>query len=288
MTELGQKGTACRAQRIIRANHFLKGAGLANQEKTPVIEVQGLTARFGDNTVLEDVSFQVFPGEILVILGGSGCGKSTLLKHMIGLYHPYKGQVLINGVDVNTEDEKQLLQLRQGMGVLFQSGALFGSMTLAENVALPLSEYVDLPEETVNLIVKMKLGLVDLAGYENHLPEEVSGGMKKRAGLARAMALDPAILFFDEPSAGLDPITAVELDILIKSINTGLGTTMVVVTHELESIFTIAHRVIMLDKSAKGIIAQGDPRDLQEHSSDPRVVNFFNRRPTHEREDRHG
>lgn len=261
---------------------------MSRLEKTPVIEVAGLTARFGDTTILENVGFQVFRGEILVILGGSGCGKSTLLKHMIGLYRPYAGKVLINGVDVNIEDEGELVNLRKGIGVLFQSGALFGSMTLAENVALPLSEYTDLSPDTIDLIVKMKLSLVDLAGYENHLPEEVSGGMKKRAGLARAMALDPSILFFDEPSAGLDPITAAELDILIKSINAGLGTTMVVVTHELESIFTIAHRVLMLDRGAKGIIAEGDPSYLKEHSSDLRVVNFFNRRPTHEREDKHG
>jgi phospholipid/cholesterol/gamma-HCH transport system ATP-binding protein len=166
-----------------------------------------------------------------------------------------------------------------GMGVLFQSGALFGSMTLAENLALPLQEYTDLSPAEIERIVKMKLALVNLAGYENHLPEEISGGMKKRAGLARAMALDPNVLFFDEPSAGLDPISAAELDILIKSINTGMGTTMVVVTHELESIFSIAHRVIMLDKSAQGIIAQGDPRELKDHSPDPRVTDFFNRRP---------
>jgi phospholipid/cholesterol/gamma-HCH transport system ATP-binding protein len=250
-----------------------------NSSQAPVIVVDGLTARFGENTIFERVSFQVNPGEILVILGGSGCGKSTLLKHLIGLYRPAAGRVLLNGVNLMTADDRKLQQVKTGIGVLFQSGALFGSMTLAQNVALPLQEYTDLSADAIDLIVKMKLGLVDLAGYENHLPEEISGGMKKRAGLARAMALDPSVLFFDEPSAGLDPITAVELDILIKEINAGLGTTMVVVTHELESIFAIAHRVIMLDKSAKGIIAQGDPRDLKEHSSDPRVRNFFNRQP---------
>jgi phospholipid/cholesterol/gamma-HCH transport system ATP-binding protein len=248
-------------------------------DRLPVIEVTGLTARFGDDTILENVSFQVFQGEILVILGGSGCGKSTLLKHLIGLYQPYAGRVLIHGVDINAGSESELRKLRTNFGVLFQSGALFGSMSLAENISLPLQEYTHLNASTIELIVKMKLGLVNLEGYENHLPEEISGGMKKRAGLARAMALDPTILFFDEPSAGLDPITSAELDILIKSLNAGMGTTMVIVTHELASIFSVAHRVLMLDKGARGIIAEGDPRELQAHSSDPRVVNFFNRRP---------
>jgi phospholipid/cholesterol/gamma-HCH transport system ATP-binding protein len=245
----------------------------------PVIIVDQLTARFGANTIFDRVSFEVKRGEILVILGGSGCGKSTLLKHLIGLYRPAAGQILINGVNINTEDDRLLRRVRMDLGVLFQSGALFGSMTLSENVALPIQEYTDLDWSTIDLIVRMKLGLVNLAGYENHLPSEISGGMQKRAGLARAMALDPTILFFDEPSAGLDPVTSVELDNLIKSINAGMGTTMVIVTHELESIFSIAHRVIMLDKAARGIIAQGDPRELKDHSTDPRVLNFFNRRP---------
>jgi phospholipid/cholesterol/gamma-HCH transport system ATP-binding protein len=261
------------------ADGYSKGSILSDTPGQAIISVEGLTARFGDDTIFEGVSFQVNRGEILVVLGGSGCGKSTLLKHMVGLYRPAAGRVLINGVDVNTENEVELKNLRQGIGVLFQSGALFGSMTLAENVALPLQEYTDLDAATINLIVRMKLALVDLSGYENHLPEEISGGMKKRAGLARAMALDPAVLFFDEPSAGLDPITAVELDILIKSLNAGLGMTMVIVTHELESIFALAHRVIMLDKSARGIIATGDPKELKDHSQDPRVTNFFNREP---------
>ena len=254
-------------------------ASPAETSEKPVIVVDQLTARFGDNTIFERVSFEVKRGEILVILGGSGCGKSTLLKHMFGLYKPAAGQVLVNGVDINTEDEAILRRVRMDFGVLFQSGALFGSMTLAENVSLAIHEYTDLDLATIELIVRMKLGLVNLAGYENHLPSEMSGGMQKRAGLARAMALDPTVLFFDEPSAGLDPITSVELDNLIKSINAGMGTTMVIVTHELESIFNIAHRVIMLDKEARGIIAEGDPRELKDHSTDPRVVNFFNRRP---------
>lgn len=247
-----------------------------------MIVVEDLTARFGDRTIFEHVSFEVYPGEILVILGGSGCGKSTLLKHMIGLYKPYTGRVLIHGVDVNTKNEAELQRLRMDIGVAFQGGALFGSMTVAENIALPLKEYTELTPEDIELIVKMKLGLVNLAGFENHLPEELSGGMIKRVGLARALALEPRVVFFDEPSAGLDPITAVELDMLILNINAGMGATMVVVTHELQSIFTIAHRVVMLDKSAKGLIAIGDPRYLKEHADDPRVLAFFRRQPLSE------
>jgi phospholipid/cholesterol/gamma-HCH transport system ATP-binding protein len=241
--------------------------------------VEDLTARFGDRIIFEHVSFEVYPGEILVILGGSGCGKSTLLKHMIGLYQPYTGRVLIHGVDVNTKNEVELQRLRRDIGVTFQGGALFGSMTVAENIALPLREYTDLAPEDIDLIVRMKLGLVNLAGFENHLPEELSGGMIKRVGLARALALEPRVVFFDEPSAGLDPITAVELDMLILNINAGMGTTMVVVTHELQSIYTIAHRVVMLDKSAKGLIAIGDPKELRDRADDPRVLAFFRRQP---------
>ena len=253
-------------------------------EKKPIIEVDNLTARFGDRTIFQNVTFTVYRGEVLVVLGGSGCGKSTLLKHMIGLYQPYTGRVLIDGIDVNTDDEKQLNWLRQKIGVSFQAGALFGSMNLGENVALPLREYTDLPDTAIEYIVKMKLAMVNLAGFENHLPSELSGGMQKRAGVARAMALDPMVLFFDEPSAGLDPITGVELDIMIKRLNSGMSTTMVVVTHELQSIFKISDRVIMLDKDAKGIIAEGDPKVLKD-SEDPRVHRFFNREPaSHEKE----
>uniref|UniRef100_A0A7C3Z388 ABC transporter ATP-binding protein n=1 Tax=Desulfobacca acetoxidans TaxID=60893 RepID=A0A7C3Z388_9BACT len=253
-------------------------------DKTPIIQVENLTARFGDRTIFKNVSFTVYKGEILVVLGGSGCGKSTLLKHLIGLYQPYTGRVLIDGIDVNTDDAKQLSQLRRKIGVSFQSGALFGSMSVGENIALPLREYTDLPPAAIDYIVKMKLAMVNLAGFENHLPSELSGGMQKRAGVARAMALDPQVLFFDEPSAGLDPITGVELDIMIKRLRAGMGTTMVVVTHELQSIFTISDRIIMLDKSAQGIIAEGDPRKLKD-STDPRVHAFFNREPIgHEKE----
>jgi phospholipid/cholesterol/gamma-HCH transport system ATP-binding protein len=251
---------------------------MASSEKTVIISVERLSARYEEATIFEGVSFQVFKGEIFVILGESGCGKSTLLKHMFGLYRPYAGRVLIEGVDVAFAGDTELRDLRRGIGILFQSGALFGSMTLAENVALPLLEYRGLPPAIIRLIVKMKLGMVNLAGYENHLPSELSGGMKKRAALARAIALDPTVLFFDEPTAGLDPVTAAEIDNLIKEINVGMGTTMVIVTQELASIFNIAQRVIMLDKTEKGIIAEGDPRYLREHSTDFRVTDFFNRR----------
>ena len=250
---------------------------MERSDRKTMIVVENLTARFGSDTIFQNVSFEVYGGEIFVILGGSGCGKSTLMKHMIGLYETTSGKVMIHGIDITKADERQLKKIRLDIGVAFQSGGLFGSMTLAENVALPLQEYTELSPETIELVVKMKLGMVNLAGYDNHLPEALSGGMKKRAGLARAMALDPTVLFFDEPSAGLDPITSAELDSLIKSIRAGIGTTMVIVTHELQSIFNIADRIIMLDKTAKGIIAEGDPRWLRDNSTDPRVKAFFNR-----------
>jgi phospholipid/cholesterol/gamma-HCH transport system ATP-binding protein len=241
----------------------------------PIIIVKNLTARFGNNLVFEDVSFEVYKGEVLVIVGSSGCGKSTLLKIMIGLQKPYAGQVLYRGADITRASEEELSSYRQNIGVLFQSGALFSSMTIKENIALPLQEYTDLDSAAISNIVKMKLGMVNLAGYENHNPSELSGGMKKRAGIARAMALDPRVLFLDELSAGLDPITAVELDDLIIKTNEALRTTMVIVTHELESIYKIAHRVLMMDKDAKGMIAEGTPLELKEHSTDPRVRSFF-------------
>jgi phospholipid/cholesterol/gamma-HCH transport system ATP-binding protein len=245
-------------------------------EKTnPVIVVKNLTARFGHNVVFEDVSFEVYKGEVLVIVGASGCGKSTLLRIMIGLQKPYAGQILYQGIDIISAQEKELNKYRQDIGVLFQSSALFGSMTLKENIELPLQEYTDLDSVMIDTIIKMKLGMVNLAGFENYHPSELSGGMKKRAGIARAMALDPRVLFFDELSAGLDPITAAELDDLIIKTNEALGTTMVIVSHELESIYKIAHRVLMLDKEAKGIIAEGKPMELKERATDPRIKSFF-------------
>ena len=242
-----------------------------------IIRVKDLVAGYGETVILDGISFDVYEGEIFVVLGGSGCGKSTLLKHLIGLIPPIAGQIIIDGDDISTCDEDTFQQVLMKIGVLYQSGALFGSMTLAENVSLPLLEYTDLSPRSVETLVKMKLDLVNLDGFQNHLPSEISGGMKKRAGLARAIALNPKILFFDEPSAGLDPITSAELDNLIIHLNKSLGTTMVIVTHELESIFAVAHRVIMLDKRTQGIIAEGDPKFLRDHSKNPFVSQFFNR-----------
>jgi phospholipid/cholesterol/gamma-HCH transport system ATP-binding protein len=246
--------------------------------KHKIIQVSDLTVGYGADIILENISFDVLEGEIFIVLGGSGCGKSTLLKHLIGLIPPQSGQIRIDGEDITNCNEMTFKKILRKIGVLYQSTALFGSMTIAENVSLPIKEYTDLPQKSVDTLVKMKLNMVNLKGYENHLPSEISGGMRKRAGLARAMALNPKILFFDEPSAGLDPITSVELDNLIIHLNNSLGTTMVIVTHELQSIFNVAHRAIMLDKQTKGIIAEGNPKHLKDHSENPLVRNFFNRK----------
>lgn len=239
--------------------------------------MRNLVAQYGQDRILDNVSFDIFEGEIFVILGGSGCGKSTLLRHMIGLNRPYAGSVMIEDSDITCCDPATFQRTLRKFGVLFQSGALIGSMTVGENVALPIAEYTGLPPRAISSLVKMKLAMVGLDGYENHLPSEISGGMKKRAGLARAMALNPRILFLDEPSAGLDPITSAEIDDLILRINAMIGTTMVIVTHELASIFAVASRIIMLDKKKKGIIAEGDPKYLKDHSQVPEVRRFFNR-----------
>ena len=243
-----------------------------------IITVEKMTARYGDVLVLDALSFEVKRGEIFVILGGSGCGKSTLLKHMIGLYEPYAGDVRIGGVSVVTTQGAARDALIRRFGVMYQSGALFGSMTLLENICLPLEEFTDLGQEARELIARMKLSLVGLADYAHHMPSAISGGMKKRAAIARAMALDPEILFLDEPSAGLDPITADDLDELIIKLSRTLGITFVVVTHELPSIYKIADRVIMLDARTKKIIAEGNPTELRETSDNEWVRNFFNRK----------
>ncbi|MEN9880444.1 MAG: hypothetical protein RIQ55_1090 [Pseudomonadota bacterium] len=242
-----------------------------------IIQVKNLTVGYGSNIVLKDLNFSVKRGEIFVILGGSGCGKSSLLKNMIGLYDPPTGEVLIEGKDIVTADGAERQEILTRFGVMYQQGALFGSMNLLENVRLFLEEYTDLTPDEMSLISRCKLDLVGLLPFESFMPSEISGGMQKRAAIARAMALDPDILFLDEPSAGLDPITSAELDQTILSISRNLGITFVVVTHELPSIYTIADRVIMLDKESKGIIAEGKPQWLRDHSEIPLVRQFFNR-----------
>ncbi|MFM9885735.1 MAG: ABC transporter ATP-binding protein [Burkholderiales bacterium] len=246
----------------------------------PIIRVERLRAGYGTNVLMDDVSFDVMASEVFVILGGSGCGKSTLMKNMIGLYQPLAGRVLIDGDDIARAEDPVRRSILRKFGVMYQMGALFGSMTVLQNVRLPIEVYTDLPDEAIDLVARMKLKMVGLDQYAELMPAELSGGMQKRAAIARAMALDPKILFLDEPSAGLDPITSSALDQLILTLAGSLGITFVVVTHELASIFTIADRVIMLDKRTKGIIAQGDPATLRDSSDNPWVRQFFNREPS--------
>jgi len=241
------------------------------------IDVQGLTMAFGSFVVQRDLSFAVRRGRVFLIMGGSGCGKSTLLRHIVGLQRPAAGTIIIDGKSFWDAPPGERAKLSRRSGILYQSGALWSSMTLAENVALPLEEYTDLGPAEIRDIVSLKLALVGLSGFEEYYPSEISGGMRKRAGLARAMALDPEILFFDEPSAGLDPISARRLDDLILELRDGLGATVVVVTHELASIFAIGDDSVLLDADAKTMIAAGDPKKLLAESTDPRVRSFLTR-----------
>lgn len=241
----------------------------------PRIRVQDLTMAFGSFVVQRDLTFDIAPEQIFIIMGDSGCGKSTLLRHLIGLIHPAKGDVYFDGESFWSSDEDHRTQMIRRFGVTFQGGALWSSMTLAENVALPLQEYTDLTSAEINEIVSLKLALVGLKGFEEYLPAEISGGMNKRAGLARAMALDADILFFDEPSAGLDPLSSRRLDDLILELRDSLKTTIVVVTHELASIFAIADNAVFLDAERKTMIALGDPKDLKDNCDDEKVRTFL-------------
>lgn len=245
------------------------------------IEVERLACGYGDRLILKDVSFRVAKSEIFFVIGPSGCGKSTLLRNVVGLDPPRSGRVSFFGKPFSSADAASRRAQLRTFGVLFQGGALWSSMTLRENVALPLEQYTDLPREEIDRLADLRLAQVGLAGFEEALPAEISGGMRKRAGLARALALDPEIVFFDEPSAGLDPVTARRLDELVRSIRETLGTTIVIVSHELSSIFGLADRLIMLDREARGIIAEGRPLELAETSPDPRVREFLRLYPVH-------
>jgi len=246
-------------------------------ESIPQIRVRDLTMAYGDFVVMRDLNFEVRRGEIFIIMGGSGCGKSTLLRHLTGLLQPATGQIFYNDVEFTAAEDKLRNQMLRKFGVMFQGGALWSSLTLAENVAFPLEEFTELPTEIIQETVKLKLALVGLRGYEDFYPAEISGGMCKRASLARAMALDPEILFFDEPSAGLDPVSARRLDELILQLRDSLGTTVVVVTHELASIFAIADRALYLDVATRAVGGLGDPKILREQAANENLRLFLNR-----------
>ncbi len=241
------------------------------------IEIRDLTMAYGSFVVMRDISAQVRRGEVFIIMGGSGCGKSTLLRHMIGLKAPAQGDIFYDGVAFWQSSEEARTEKLRNFGVLFQNGALWSSMTLVENIGLVLGEYTDFSAKEIRDIAKFKLALVGLRGFEDYYPAEISGGMCKRAGLARALALDPEVLFFDEPSAGLDPISSRNLDELILHLRDSLGATFVVVTHELASIFTIADNSIFLDPNTRTMRACGNPRELLKHTTDPAVRQFLTR-----------
>ncbi|MEP5764783.1 MAG: ATP-binding cassette domain-containing protein [Halieaceae bacterium] len=241
------------------------------------IQIKDLTMAYGANLIQSDLNFNINRGDVFIIMGGSGCGKSTLLKHMIGLFPPAKGDILYDGQSFQHAELEQQFQMRRGWGITYQSGGLFSAMTLAENTALPLQQYTELDEREIADIVAYKLALVGLGGYQEYYPSEISGGMQKRAGLARAIALDPEILFFDEPSAGLDPISSQLLDDLILEMQESLGATVVIVTHELASIFAIASNSVFLDADSKTMIDYGDPKMLVTDSQHEKVRRFLSR-----------
>jgi phospholipid/cholesterol/gamma-HCH transport system ATP-binding protein len=254
-------------------------AGVTTNGNNPKahIRVSDLTMAYGSFVLMRDLTFTINHGDVFIIMGGSGCGKSTLLRHLIGLNEPAKGEIFYGDENFTKADPAKRQELVRRMGVLFQSGALWSSMTLAENIGLPLGEYTDLSPEEIREVASLKLALVGLNGFEDYYPSQISGGMQKRAGLARAMALDPEILFFDEPSAGLDPISSRLLDDLILELRDSLGATVVVVTHELASIFTIGNNSIFLDTESRTMIAGGDPKELLAHPPNATVHRFLTR-----------
>ena len=242
-----------------------------------IIDVKNLTMGYGDNILLKNASYEVNKGDVFIIMGGSGCGKSSMLRILTGLIAPLAGKVYIKDIDITNASDEEMQKIRENSGILYQSGALFSSMTLAENIALPLQQYSNYSSKEIKELTSFKLALVGLYGFEDYYPSEISGGMKKRAGLARALALDPEIVYFDEPSAGLDPISSRNLDDLILEINQSLKTTIVVVTHELSSIFTIGNNSIFLDAETKSISARGNPHDLLKNPPNENVYKFLTR-----------